>query len=51
MIEATYWWEEAMKFSEHAESIDRPDEREEFLELANICKDVAAQFNHRFPGG
>lgn len=51
MTEATYWWEEAIKFCERAKSIDRPDEREELIELATICKEVAAKLDHRFPGG
>jgi hypothetical protein len=51
MTDATYWWDEALKFAEQAEDSESPGQREEFLELADVCKDVAARIDQRSAGG
>ena len=51
MIEAFYWWDEAAKFKEQARAIEDPRQQQEFLELAGICEDVAAEAEERATGG
>ncbi|MGO8918705.1 MAG: hypothetical protein ACLQJR_22620 [Stellaceae bacterium] len=51
MIDVTYWLEEAMKFAEEAKVIEDPRLRQELLELADACKDVAADLEQRASSG
>jgi hypothetical protein len=51
MIDVNYWWERAMKFSEEAEEIEDPNLRKELLELADVCKEVAADLERRACSG
>jgi hypothetical protein len=51
MIHALYWWDEATKFKEFARAANNPRERKEFIELAEVCEDVAAKLEERATGG
>jgi hypothetical protein len=51
MMEALYWWDEAMKFLDQAQTADDPRERAEFIELASICEDLAAAVEERASPG
>ena len=51
MIHVLYWWDEAAKFRESARAANNPCERNEFIELAEVCEDVAARLEERATGG
>lgn len=51
MIDVHYWWDEAMKFSEEAEAIEDPNLRQQLLELADACKEVAVDLERRACSG
>jgi hypothetical protein len=51
MIDADYWFDEAEKYKERAAEAEDPAEREEYLELCDICFDVATSLEDRVTGG
>jgi len=51
MIEWSYWYDEAAKYAELAQTAKDPGEQQELLELAEICVDVAAKVEERSTGG
>ncbi len=51
MIDALYWWDEAVKFKESARAAEDELTQQEFIELAEICEDVAAKLEERATGG
>jgi len=51
MIEALYWWDQAVKFKEQALASEDRESRGELLELANACEAVAAEVEDRATGG
>jgi hypothetical protein len=51
MIEWSYWYDEAAKYKEQALAAEDPDAQREFLELAEICIDVAAKVEERATSG
>ena len=51
MIGSTYWFEEAAKYEEYAADALDPSEKQEFLELAKICFDVAIEIEDRATAG
>jgi hypothetical protein len=51
MIDAGFWWDEAMRFSEQALGIEDLGERQEFLELAQVCEDIAVEIEDRATPG
>jgi hypothetical protein len=51
MTEATYWWEEATKFKQQAQATEDHAEREDLLELAEVCVEVAATIEEHSSGG
>ena len=51
MIEWLYWYEEAAKYKEQALAAEDADAQREFLELAEICVDVAARAEERATSG
>jgi hypothetical protein len=51
MIDACFWWDEATKFSEQARVTEDLGQQQEFLELAQICEDVAVEIEDRATPG
>ena len=51
MLDADFWSEQAEKFLARAETIETPDLRAEHLDLAGVCKAVAAKIEERAPSG
>jgi len=51
MFDVIYRWEEAMKLSAEAQTIEDPDLRQELLELADVCREVAADLEQRACSG
>jgi hypothetical protein len=51
MIEWLYWYEEAAKYKEQALAAEDAEAQREFLELAEICVDVAARAEERATSG
>jgi hypothetical protein len=51
MTDATFWWEQAEKFRERAQASADPNLREELLELAAVCDEVAAKIEERGASG
>jgi hypothetical protein len=46
-----YWFDEAAKYKEHAAEADDSNEQKEFLELADICFDIAIRLEERATPG
>jgi hypothetical protein len=51
MIGAAYWFDEATKYEVHAAAAEEPAERKEYLELAEICFDIAVRLDQRATAG
>jgi hypothetical protein len=51
MDDARYWWDEAAKLKQYAETAEDPSLREELHELARVCEEVSAAIEARSPGG
>ncbi len=51
MIESSYWFDEAAKYKEQALVTENAGEQQEFLELAEICVNVAIWVEERTTGG
>jgi hypothetical protein len=51
MIESSYWFDEAAKFKEQAKAVEDAGEQDEFLELAEICIEIAIRVEERATGG
>jgi len=51
MYDAEYWRVEASKFRERAQQTTDPALREELLDLAAVCEEVAQTIESRAPGG
>ena len=51
MQDAEYWREQAARLRERAETTTNPSRREECLELAEVCEEVAETMETRSPGG
>ena len=51
MMESSYWFDEASKYRERAFMSKDPEERREFLELAEVCADFAAGIEERATAG
>jgi hypothetical protein len=51
MIGAAYWFDEAAKYNDQAAEAEDPAERKEYLELANICLDIATRLEERVTAG
>jgi hypothetical protein len=48
---ADYLRDEAAKFRQLAETAEDPLTKQELLELAAVCEEVANNIEHRMPGG
>jgi hypothetical protein len=51
MIGASYWFDEATKFQDHAAEAEDPSERKEYLELADVCLELAMRLEERVTAG
>ena len=51
MTEALYWWEEVTKFKQQAQVTQDQAARDDLLELAEVCVEVAATIEERICGG
>jgi len=51
MIGAAYWFDESAKYQENAAETGNPAEKQEFLELAEICFDIAVRLEDRATAG
>jgi len=51
MIDAAYWFDESAKYKENASETEDPAEKQEFLELAEICFDIAVRLEDRATAG
>jgi hypothetical protein len=51
MIAWFYWYDEAAKYNEQALAAEDPGKQREYLELAEICIDIAAWAEQRATGG
>ena len=51
MMESSYWFDEAAKYKEQALATEDPGEQREYLDLAEICVDIAVRVEERTPGG
>ena len=51
MYDAEYWRVEASKFRELAEQTKDAAQRQELLDLAVVCEEVAQAIETRAPGG
>ncbi len=51
MDEASYWWEQALKYKERAKQAVDKKARAEFLELGAVCEEVAETIESRAGGG
>lgn len=51
VTEALYWWEEATRLRQQAQAAEDQAERQDLLELAEVCVEVAATIEERVCGG
>jgi len=51
MDEASYWWEQALKYKERANTTPDRTLREELLELGAVCEEVAVEIEQHSPSG
>jgi hypothetical protein len=51
MMESSYWFDEAFKYRERALMSEDPEERREFLELAEVCAEFAVGVEERATAG
>jgi len=51
MDEASYWWEQALKYKGRAKQAADKKARAEFLELGAVCEEVAETIESRAGGG
>ncbi|MDE2229778.1 MAG: hypothetical protein KGL11_12165 [Alphaproteobacteria bacterium] len=51
MDEADYWWDQAAKLRERAKAARDRKLRQELLDQAAVCEEVAANIEARAPGG
>lgn len=51
MMKSSYWFDEAVKYKEQALVSEDPAEQREYLELAEICVDIAVRVEGRETGG
>ncbi len=51
MDEASYWWEQALKYKERANTTPDRTLRAELLELGEACKEVAEDIEQHSPSG
>ncbi len=51
MYDADYWRVEASRFRELAEQAKDPAQRQELLDLAVVCEEVAETIEAQAPGG
>jgi len=51
MIEALYWWDEAVRLKEQARRSVDTEQQAELLELAETCEAVAIRVEDRVTGG
>jgi len=51
MDEASYWWEQALKYKERAKQEADGKTRAELLELGAVCEEVAETIESRAGGG
>lgn len=49
--ETDYWWDQATSYRELAQEAHYPELRREYLELAEACDEIAADFEARMPSG
>ena len=51
MDEASYWWEQALKYKERAKQAADKKARTELLDLGAVCEEVAETLESRAGGG